>query len=85
MNCLTYLLDLWRKGERFKILYSGDHCIGYNSEDYFDFGNYTYKKSETFISLEKCHSKETVIKIFDLLQKDIETINEYYTYKKIRE
>lgn len=78
MNCLTYLLDLWRKGERFKILYNGDHAIGYNETDFFDYGNHSYENSTTFSPIEKWHNDETLVKIFKLDKVNQKTIEEYY-------
>lgn len=78
MNCLTYLLDLWRKGERFKILYNGDHLIGYNETDFFDYGNHDYRDSTPFSPIKNWHTKETIVKIFELTELDEKTLEEYY-------
>lgn len=80
MNCLTYLLDLWRKGEKFKILYNGDHAIGYNAVDFFDYGNHDYSDSTTFSPLEIWHDKETTVKIFKLDKLNKKSLEEYYEF-----
>lgn len=81
MNCLTYLLDLWRKGERFEIRYSGDHCLGVNEYMIYDLGNCEYESSSPFLPLEKCHTKEIISKIFELNELNAKTLEEYYEVK----
>lgn len=78
MNCLTYLLDLWRQGQRFKIVYNGQHVIGINEYIIYDLENSFIENNSPYLPLEKCHSKETIIKIFDLVEKDIKTLKQYY-------
>lgn len=81
MNCLTYLLDLWRKGERFQILYNSDHVIGYNETDFYDYGNYDYKNAPIFEPIEICHTNKTIEIIFKLNELDSKTLEEYYEVK----
>ena len=83
MSCLTYLLDLWRRGHRFKIYYDGHHCIGVNETKLFDFGNFLKQdflneNKINFIPIEKCHTKEIIIKIFELNETDTNTLYEYF-------
>ena len=83
MDCLRYLLDLLNRGHSFTILYNGDHCIGVNEKKIFDFGNF-FKKDLlnrthlNYIPLEENHSKETVIKVFNLNKKEQEIIEKYF-------
>lgn len=83
MNCLTYLLDLWRRGHKFQILYDSNHCVGVNKKKIFDFGDFLKKdflsgEKINYQRLEHSHSKETVVKIFKLNELDAKTLEEYY-------
>ena len=85
MNCLTYLLDLWNRGHRFKILYNGDHCIGVSSKKIFDFGNFFKEdllnnKQGAYTPIETWHTSETIFKIFSLTNKEDEIIKDYYEF-----
>lgn len=75
VNCLTYLLDLWRKGNRFTIFYDGNHCWS----ESFDLGN--CKKKDVYYTLEHFHSKDVVINSFELNLEDSKTLNEYYEFR----
>lgn len=78
MNCFIYFLDLWWKGERFKIFYNGDYVIGYNEIDFFDYGNYDYINLIIFLFIENWYIKEIIVKIFELNELDIKIVEEYY-------
>jgi hypothetical protein len=83
MNCLTYLLDLWERGHRFKIFYDENHCIGVNETKIFDLNN-TYKKDilrqseRKYLPLKYVHTKEQVIESFNLETKWIKILECYY-------
>lgn len=84
-NCLTYLLDLWQRGHRFKIFYDGCHAMSMNEKKVFDLNN-TFKKDflsgkgNRYILLEKSHNKETVRKIFNLTEEQYKILEDYYEY-----
>lgn len=78
LNCLTYLLNLWARGERFKILYNSDHCI---SDKGHDFKNTEVGDLSRYIPLEKTHNLETVIKIFELDERFSNLLEEYYLWR----
>ncbi len=83
MNCLTYLLNLWKEGHRFTIFYDGNHCCGINEKKLFDLNN-TFKKDfllgfgARYEKIENCHKKETIKKIFDLNLEQQQIIDDYY-------
>lgn len=83
MNCLTYLLDLLERGHNFKILYNGNHCIGVNDTKLFDFGNFFKNdllngKQAAYTPIETYHTKEVILKIFNLTDKEYNIIKKYY-------
>lgn len=83
MNCLTYLLNLWSDGCRFKIFYSSDHVCGINEKKLFDL-NGGFKKDflngygDMYLPLETYHDAETVKRIFNLDERYSILIDEYY-------
>lgn len=85
MNCLTYLLDLLDKGYSFVILYDGNHCIGVNSNNIYDYEDILKKEllREPEIKLkhfriEKIHDLDVVNKIFELNKKELKVLEKYY-------
>ena len=78
MNCLTYLLNLWRDGNRFTIFYDGNHCWNEN----FDLGN--SERSDNFDAIENYHNKEIIIKIFNLNKTDAKTLTEYFEFRELK-
>lgn len=82
INCLTYLLNIWQKGQRFIILYNGDHTIGDDKGLIFDFDYKQRGDINKYIPLEKCHEKETIKKIFNLDENYSKIIDEYFAYVK---
>ena len=78
MNCLTYLLTLWREGNRFTIFYDGNHCWS----EIFDLGN--CERSDNFDAIENYHNKETIIKIFNLNKTDAKTLTEYFEFRELK-
>ena len=91
-NCLTYLLDLWKSGHRFKLLYNGSHCVSANEKRIFELGNefkkdlmrgFSARGSNEYTPIELWHSKETIKKIFNLNEEDYKSLEEYYELNKI--
>lgn len=90
MNCLTYLLNLWSDGHRFRIFYNSDHCCGVNEKKLFDLDG-QFKKDflkgvgGVYLPLEGFHSIRTLKKIFNLDEKYSKIIDEYYKeWKQIK-
>jgi hypothetical protein len=83
MNCLTHLLDLWEKGNRFKIYYDGNHYCGVNEEELFDL-NGTFKKcilsgnAGRYLPIEHYHNAEVTKHIFGLNKRYSKVLEEYY-------
>jgi hypothetical protein len=77
-TCLTYLLNVWRQGDRFTIFYDGNHCWS----EKFDLGN--CGRSDNFDAIETYHNKETVIKIFNLNKTDAKTLTEYFEFRELK-
>lgn len=81
MNCLKYLLQLKIKKHNFKILYNGDHCIGVNMLDIYDYNNQFKnnlllgnKLNSNYLPIEEYHNKETLIKIFNLNEEEAQKL-----------
>lgn len=91
MNCLEYLLDLWERGHRFKILYNGDHCIGVNDRKIFELGSsfkrdliagFSLSGSDNFTHIENCHCLENLTQSFSLSEHYQKLAKEYYDFYK---
>jgi len=81
MNCLTYLLNLWSRGERFNIFYNGNHVYALQNGLIFDF-DYRQRGDESrYLPLEESHNLETVIKIFELDERFSNLLEEYYLWR----
>lgn len=81
MNCLKYLLQLKIKRHNFSILYNGDHCIGVNILNIYDFNN-QFKRdllrgspiNKNYLPIEEFHSKEDLIKLFNLTEEEAQML-----------
>lgn len=81
MDCLRYLLQLWERGERFKIFYDANHTYGLQNGLIFDFDFRQRGDESKYLLLEKSHNLETVIKIFELDERFSNLLEEYYKWK----
>ena len=82
MDCLRYLLNLWARGEKFKIYYDSNHCFGLQNGLVFDF-NYRQRGDESrYLPLEESHNLKTVVKIFELDEGFSNLLEEYYKWKE---
>lgn len=91
MNCLTYLLDLWGRGHRFRILTNQDHCIGVNNKKIFELGDtfkndllsgYSLNGGQKYLPLEEGLTKEIIRKTFGLTDLEYIILEDYYEYKE---
>lgn len=82
MDCLRYLLNLFRRGEKIVILYDGNHCIGKQGDLIFDYDHNQRGDETKYLPLKDWHSKETIKKIFKLDKKYSEIIDQYLLHNK---
>ena len=88
MNCLQYLIDKIYDGNQMRILYNGDHVIGVNQEEIFDYKGIfkneilsNDSKPLVYYSIEKCHDVRIIIRIFDLNDRQAKILTDYYNQK----
>ena len=88
MNCLQYLIDKIYDGNQMTILYNGDHVIGVNQEEIFDYKGIfkneilsSYPNQLTYYSIEKTHDVRIIIRIFDLNDRQAKILTDYYNQK----
>lgn len=81
MNCLKYLLQLRIKKHKFDIYYNGNHCIGVNKLDMFDYQG-MFKKEITsgselmgnYLPIEQYHTKEQLREMFNLTEEEFKVL-----------
>ena len=86
INCLLYLLDLWKRGHRFVILTNEDHYIGVNNKKIFELGDsfkkdlingYSLRGADSFIPIE-IGGKERIKRIFNLDEEQYKILENYF-------
>lgn len=81
MNCLKYLLQKKLQRHNFKILYNGDHCIGVNMLNIYDYNNQfkndlllNTKLNSNYLPIEEYHTKEDLIILFNLNEEEAQML-----------
>lgn len=87
MNCLEFLLDLWHRGHRFKILYNGNHCIGVSEKKIFELGSsfkkdlmagYSISGGDCYLPIENSYDIEALQRSFRMNDFYLEVARDYY-------
>lgn len=92
MNCLTFLLSLWREGHRFTIITNENHYVGVNDKKIFELGNefkkdlqlgYSLHGGDRYLPID-FGALERTIKIFSLNETDQKTLTEYFEFRELK-